>query len=501
MRITLTLPVLLALFAGPALAASCESLASLALPHTTITLAQSVKPGEFTPPPGPPAGSGPQFFHELPGFCRVAATLTPTSDSDIKIEVWMPLTGWNGKFQAVGNGGWSGAIAYPGLAGGVRHGYSTASTDTGHSGGGGEFVLGHPEKLIDFGYRAVHEMTITAKAIITAFNGSGPKLSYWQGCSSGGKQGLKEAQRYPADYDGIVAGAPANNWTHLEAGSLWVAHAVHKDPLSFIPQEKYRLIHQAVLEACDALDGVKDGVLEDPVRCHFDPGVLQCKGEDTAPCLTAPQVEAARKIYAPATNPRTGKEIYPGLEPGSEMGWGPLAGPRPLPIATDEFKYEVFKDANWDWRTLNFDDDVARADKADNGIINATDPNLRQFIARGGKLLLYHGWNDSLISPLNTVEYYKNVQYTLGSPEDSVRLFMVPGMMHCGGGDGTDVFDKTGVIERWVEQGEAPDRIVAARIAGGKRVRTRPLCPYPQTAQYKGTGSSDDADNFVCKAP
>ena len=259
------------------------------------------------------------MFRDLPAFCRVAATLAPTSDSDIKIEVWLPLSGWNGRLQAVGNGGWSGSIAYPGLASGIRQGYATASTDTGHSGSSGEFVQGHPEKLIDFGYRAVHEMTVTAKAIITAFNGSGPKLSYWNGCSSGGKQGLKEAQRYPADYDGIVAGAPANNWTHLEVGSLWVAQAVHKDEASFIPQAKFALIHKAVLDACDALDGVKDGVLEDPTRCHFDPQALKCAGEDAPTCLTAAQVEAARKIYAPATNPRTGKEIYPGLEPGSEM--------------------------------------------------------------------------------------------------------------------------------------------------------------------------------------
>jgi feruloyl esterase len=480
---------------------SCEKLASLKLPNVSITLAKTVSAGEFTAPtvegPTPPR----EMFARLPAFCRMAATLTPSSDSDIKIEVWIPIAGWNGKLQGVGNGGWSGAISYPGLAGGVIRGYATASTDTGHSGGSGSFVLGHPEKLIDFGYRAVHEMTVTAKAVITAFNGTGPKLSYWNGCSSGGKQGLKEAQKYPADYDGIVAGAPANNWTHLEAQSLWVAHAVHQDPASFIPQSKYALLHQAALSACDALDGVKDGVLEDPPRCRFDPKLLECKGEETPTCLTTAQVEAARKIYAPATNPRTGKEIYPGLEAGSEMGWGPLAGPRPLPIAVDEFKYEVFQDASWDWRTLNFDADVARADKADHGIINATDPDLSEFITRGGKLLLYHGWNDTLISPRNTVEYYKNVQYTLGSPEDSVRLFMVPGMMHCGGGDGTADWDKTAIIEQWVEQGHAPDQIVAERRVNGKTVRTRPLCPYPQVAQYKGSGSTDEAASFVCKAP
>jgi feruloyl esterase len=305
---------------APAGAASCESLTSLTLPDTTITSAQPVAAGEFTPPAGGPPGA--MNFKRLPAFCRVSATLAPSKDSDIKIEVWMPASDWNGKFQAVGNGGWSGSIVYPSLGRALSNGYATASTDTGHSGGSGSFALGHPEKLTDFGYRAVHEMTMKAKAIVAAYYGNGPKRSYWNGCSSGGKQGLKEAQRFPADYDGIVAGAPANYWTHLMFSSMWIARAAHKEEASLIPPRKYALIHKAVLEACDASDGVKDGVLEDPTRCHFDPALLQCKGGDTADCLTAAQVETARAIYAPAKNPRTGQEIYPGLAPGSELGWG-----------------------------------------------------------------------------------------------------------------------------------------------------------------------------------
>src|SRR5947208_4555408 len=260
---------------------SCEKLASLALPNTTITVAQSVAAGEFKPPAGPAVP-----FENLPAFCRVAATLTPSKDSDIKIEVWLPVSGWNGKFQAVGNGGWSGAVSLGALASAVRRGYAAASTDTGHSGGSASFALGHPEKLVDFAWRAVHEMTVQAKAIVSAYYGSGPKFSYWNGCSSGGKQGLKEAQRFPKDYDGIIAGAPANYWTHLMAGDLWPAHATHKDPASYIPPEKYQLIHRAALEACDALDGVKDGLLEDPTRCNFDAKTLLCAGEDTSACLT-----------------------------------------------------------------------------------------------------------------------------------------------------------------------------------------------------------------------
>ncbi len=478
--------------------APCEKLASLSLPDATITLAQPVGAGEFKP-----AGAAVPF-QNVPAFCRVAATLTPSKDSDIKIEVWLPATGWNGKLQAVGNGGWSGAINPGALAVAVRRGYAAAGTDTGHSGGGASFATDHPEKLVDFGYRAVHEMTVKAKAIVVAYYGAGPKFSYWNGCSSGGKQGLKEAQRFPNDYDGIIAGAPANYWTHLMAGDLWPAHATLKDPASFIPPAKYPLIHQAVLAACDTIDGVKDGLLEDPRRCKFDPKVLLCKGDDVSACLTAPQVEAARRIYAGAQNPRTGQEVFPGLAPGSELVWGALAGgPEPFGIPVEHFKYVVFKDPAWDFKTLNFDSDVALADKLDNGLLNATDPNLKDFFAHGGKLLQYHGWNDQLISPFNSINYYRSVEEKMGAGRlrDSYRLFMAPGMTHCGGGDGPNTLDTVSTIEQWVEHGIAPDQIIAVHRTNNAVDRTRPLCPYPQVAQYKGSGSIDEAANFVCRVP
>ena len=474
----------------------CEKLASLTLPNTAVTLAQPVAAGEFKPSAGAAAP-----FENLPAFCRVAATLTPSKDSDIKIEVWLPASGWNGKFQAVGNGGWSGAVSQGALAAALRRGYAAASTDTGHSGGSASFALGHPEKLVDFAWRAVHDMTVQAKAILSAYYGSGPKFSYWNGCSSGGKQGLKEAQRFPKDYDGIIAGAPANYWTHLMAGDLWPALATAKDPASYIPPAKYQLMHRAALEACDALDGVKDGLLEDPARCKFDPKILLCRGgEDTSACLTAPQVEAAKKIYAGASNPRTGQKIFPGMAAGSELVWGALAGPEPFGIPVDHFKYVVFKNPAWDFKTLNFDADVALADKIDNGLLNATDANLKDFFAHGGKLLQYHGWNDQLISPFNSIDYYQAVEDKLGAAKlrDSYRLFMAPGMAHCSGGEGPNTFDSVSVIEQWVEQGKAPDQIVAAHRINNAVDRTRPLCPYPQVAQYKGTGSTDDAANFVC---
>lgn len=487
-----------------AAAASCEGLTSLSQPNTTITSAQTVAAGEFTPPdPNGSQAAAASPYSKLPEFCRVAATLRPSSDSDIKIEVWLPVSGWNGKLQSVGNGGWAGFISYPALARGVADGYAAASTDTGHTGNTGKFALGHPEKMIDFGYRSEHEMTVAAKAIIATYYGDGPRLSYWNGCSTGGRQALTEAQRYPSDYNAIVAGAPANNRMHIYAWSMWIAQAVHQGESSYIPPAKYAMIHKAVVEACDALDGLKDGLIGDPRRCRFDPKVLACKGVDGPSCLTSQQVEVARKIYSAAKNPRTGQEIYPGLEPGSELGWAIHASPEPLSYATDGFKYVVFKNPDWDFRTLNLDSDVALADKVDNGITSAMDPNLKEFFQQGGKLLMYHGWSDPQVSPLNTINYYTSVLKTTGATETdhSIRLFMLPGMGHCGGGEGPNTFDAMGALAQWFEKGQAPNQIVASHSSNGVVDRTRPVCAYPQVAAYVGSGSIDEAANFICKAP
>jgi len=492
--------VLSCLSARPALAASCESLAQLALKDATITSAQLVPAGQFSAPgERPERGLGP--FKTLGDFCRVAATLTPTSDSDIKIEVWLPAANWNGKFQAVGNGGWAGVISYAAMAEAVRAGYASASTDTGHVGGRGTFALGHPEKLVDFAWRSEHEMAVKAKTVVQAFYGSGPKLSYWNGCSTGGRQGLKMAQMFPDDYDGIIAGAPANR----TAISLWIADAVLKDPASYIPPSKYPAIHQAAVNACDARDGLKDGLIGDPRSCDFDPKILQCKAGDGPDCLTAPQVEAARKIYSPAINPRTGKEMFASLVPGTELGWGVQAqGPEPSANIYDQYRYVVFKDPNWDWKTFDFDKDVVRGDLPENLIMNATDPNMDRFFARGGKLLMYHGWSDPNVPAVNTVKYFDQVVERLGGhakADDRVRLFMAPGMGHCRGGEGPNVFDTVGALEQWVEHGKAPAQLLATHSTNGKVDRSRPLCPHPQVASYKGTGSIDDAANFVCRAP
>jgi len=487
---------------GRSAARPCESLKSLNLPQTTITVAQAVARGTLVLPGFP----RPDAWRELLAFCRVAATLTPSSDSNIKIEVWLPLEGWNGKYRAVGNGGWAGSISYESMSDALRSGYATSSTDTGHTGNGGDasFASGHPEKLIDFAYRSVHEMALKAKAIIEAFYGTPARYSYWYGCSTGGRQGLEEAQRFPNDFDGIVADAPAINQTRLNVGYVWVAQATLKDPASYIPASKYPMIHKAVLQACDARDGLTDGVLDDPTRCRFDPDVLRCTAADAATCLTAPQVEAARKIYAGPKNPRTLQQITSGLEPGSELLWASLAGgPTAQPIGDTYFKFVVFNDTTWDFRALDFDRDVARADRLDNSLLAATEPDLTAFASRGGKLMLIHGWSDQFIGPRNTISYYQSVVDKIGAARtaDFVRLFMVPGMGHCGGGEGPNTFDAFTAVERWVERGTKPDRMIASRVAQGRVDRTRPLCPYPQVARYKGTGSTNHAATFACVDP
>ena len=488
-----------------AAATTCESLANLALPHSSVTLTQSVAAGQLTLPAGAvPAfpGAPPPNFGDLPAICRVAATLKPTSDSDIKIEVWMPASGWNGKLEVVGNGAWAGSIGYRDLAAAVTAGWAVAGTDTGHTETTAAFVVGHPEKLIDFAYRAVHEMTLAAKPIVAAFYGKNPARMYFNGCSTGGRQALAEAQRYPNDYDGIVAGAAANYPTHLQGAQVWTTEITNQSD-GYIPPAKYQLIHKAVLETCDALDGVKDGVLEDPRRCHFDPQALECKGPgqggDSPTCLTPAQVAVARKIYA-----GPGASIFPGLERGSELGWATLSGPKPMALAAETYQYLVFKDPSWDYLKFDPARDIATADKVIGPTMNSTDPNLKAFFSHGGKLLMYHGWADPGIAPENSVNYFTSVEDAMGGrlkASNSIRLFMVPGMGHCRGGDGTDDFDKIGTLATWVESNKAPDHIPAAHKTKGAVDRTRPLCPYPQTAHYKGSGSTDDAANFVCAAP
>jgi len=473
---------------------ACERAASLGWPFMAFTLSTRVEAGTFTPPGGQP-------YRSLPAFCRIGATLTPMPDSDIKIEVWLPQAGWNGKYMAVGNGAFSGSIAYAAMANGLARGYAVSSTDTGHQGGSASFALGHPEKLIDFGWRAVHEMTVTSKKIVTAYYGDTPKYSYWNGCSAGGRQGMKEAQRFPEDFDGIIAGAPGLDWTSRAGQAVRVEKALEKNEAARLLKPQRELLHRAVLDACDALDGVTDGLIADPDRCRFDPVVLQCKASPDESCLSPGQVATARFIYASPPNPKTGRPIT-GLTRGSELGWtdsGWTASARATGL--DQFRYVVFQNPKWQVSDFNFDSDIVRAEAVDAGTINALDTNLKPFLDRG-KLLHYHGWSDPQISPSNSTQYHSRVAEALGGSgkvDASYRLFMAPGMAHCGGGEGPNTFDMVAALEQWVEHGKAPNQIVATHSTNGQQDRTRPLCPYPKVAQYKGTGDTNAAANFVCK--
>ena len=336
-------------------AVACAGLANQRLPNTTITAAEAITGGSFTPP-----GSN-NAITNLPPFCRVAGAIKPTTESNILFEVWLPLQNWNGRFVGVGNGGWAGSISFGALPEQIRRGNATASTNTGHEGAPGvnaaRFAFEHPEQLIDFAYRAHHETTLSAKALVRAFYGKAHEHSYWIGCSSGGYEGLMEAQRFPADYDGIVAGAPANNWTRLMAGDFDGTLAVLKDPASNLPPSALGALHRAGLAACDGADGLADGVLEDPRRCKFDPAVLQCALNQTpGACLTPAQVEAARRVYRGLKDPNTGAQLYPGLAVGSEPFWPHRDPANPFPIPIAHYKWLVFADPNWDWKTFDFAD-------------------------------------------------------------------------------------------------------------------------------------------------
>jgi len=522
------------LYASSARAATCDSLGVVPLQNAHVTSAQLVAPGAFTPPAPPVVpgregaagraaaagregaagrggargtGRGNQVnpYAMLPAFCRVAVTLTPSSDSDIRIEVWLPDSStWNGKFQAVGNGGWAGTIGYAAMATALAAGYATTSTDTGHVGNTASFALGHPEKVIDIGYRAVHEMTVQAKAIVNGYYNSAPKYSYFNGCSLGGRQGITEAQRYPADYDGIVAGAVAWGGMDRYVGVIMNQAAMLKTSGAYIPPEKYPAVHEAVLQACDGLDGVKDGILENPLACRFDPKVLQCKaGEDTVSCLTPAQVQSAKAIYAPSRDPKTGKVLTGGLMPGTELQWGTLYSPQGYGNAIEAMKYIAMKDPSWDPATFNAATDVEKAQKADpEGVLKSDNPNVKAFFDRGGKLLMYQGFADPQVTSDNAIRYHQAVLDKVGKHVEgrSIELFMIPGMYHCQGGPGTDTFDKAAMLDAWVTTGKAPDRIVASHRTDGKVDRTRPLCVFPKVAKWNGSGSADEAQNFVCAA-
>ncbi len=494
-----SLAVLILISMSPRLfARTCESLTGLSLANAAITKVESISTTSFTPAGGTP-------LNDLPPLCRVVLQLTPTPDSNIGVEIWLPLNGWNGRFEGTGNGGFAGRIVYASLAAGVKHGYAVANTDMGMApppGGDASVFIGHPERWTDWGSRATHEMTVAGKQVVRAFYGRNSRHAYFAGCSTGGEQALMEAQRFPDDYDGIAGGAPGHNRTGVHTSILWNYAVAHRDEAAGIPAGKLSLLTNAVVAACDAKDGVRDGVLSDPRICGFRPEALQCNGPNRDDCLTAAQVDTVRKFYSGPTNSRTGQHLYPGMQPGSESGWKYYFANTPPPYAAI-FRW-VFG-AEWNWKNFEFDRDFDKMNAQLASSVNATNPDLSRFRKAGHKFILYHGWADWLVVPGESIAYWEAVrnQDKTERTSDYLRLFMVPGMQHCYGGPGADKFDALESVAAWVEHGVAPDKIIATKYVDGDPAKgvafSRPLCPYPQEAKFNGEGNPSGAQSFHCQ--
>lgn len=456
---------------------------------------------------------------QMPEYCDVRGTIWPED----KFAVYLP-TEWNNRFNMVGNGGSAGVISLRAMEVGLRRGFATASTDTGHDETkepGASFAYPGPNnpnwarKVDDFAFLAPHETTVVAKKIIHAYYGEMPRYSYWVGCSTGGRQGLIEAQRYPADFNGLVAGATVLDHTGTLMRHIWNAQAVQEGPGKITP-DKLPALAKAVYGKCDALDGLKDGIIENPTLCHFDPAVDLPKcpaGKDDQSCFTPAQIQSLKKVYG-GVRDSSGKLLFPGQLPGAEVtmpsgrsGWngnviGNSAG---LKLAESYMRYMMFSPPpgpDWSYRQFNFDTDPAKLEAIAKKV-NATNPDLSGLEKRGGKLIHYHGWADPMVAAMISVNYYNSVVQRFGKKETDqfYRFFPIPGMFHCSGGPGCGNVDWLTAITDWVEKGDAPDKLIGAHIEEGKVTRTRTLCPYPEMARYKGSGSIDEAESFACTAP
>jgi feruloyl esterase len=481
------------LLAPSAVAATCESLRSVSIPSVTIATAELVTP----PPPatgrGGARGGGPPAAAPLPEYCRVVMVLKPSSDSNINSELWLPTTTWNGRFMAVGNGGFGGSIqGLNEMRNVIRLGYATAGNDTGHSaadGPNGTFALGHPEKIVDFAYRAMHEMTVTSKKLVNEFYGKPQQFAYYKGCSTGGRQGVMAAQRYPEDFDGIIAGALANR--HIQMHTAGSARSIQlaRHPEQEVSAAKAQMVNKAVMDACDTL---KEGFLDNPRACTFDFRKLACSGAESDSCLTAPQLETVETFYGGLKNSK-GELIFSGQAIGNPLT--PQRGSIPaVGAGNDTVRIWGFQNDTYDWTTFDLDRDMPIINSKV-GFVDAVDPDLSKFKARGGKLLLYAGWRDTTITPENTIRYYESVLEKMGRQDDFTRLFLVPGMAHCGGGPGLNTFDSIGAMEQWREKGTTPAQVTGFN---NTTLMTRPVCAYPQAARYKGTGNVKDAANWSC---
>ncbi|MBR0778227.1 tannase/feruloyl esterase family alpha/beta hydrolase [Bradyrhizobium diazoefficiens] len=552
---TTALLACVALGSSPAMATPCTNLGSLQLQHAVINSAQDNDTTTFVVP----GSSPPTTITNLPRFCRVIATLVPSSDSNIKIEVWLPKDGkWNGRFLGTGGGGFQGVITYNELAIGIQAGFASANSDlgTGSSGCNPLFcgsagnmgnalaaafgdplapstgLFGHPERIKDFGYRAIHLMTIQGKEIANAFYGQRSQRAYFAGCSTGGQNALMEAQRFPNDYDGILAGAPAFNRTHLHIAAIYAWQNAHASPGRFIQAGQFTLINQAVLKQCVGQDGgaSTDQFLTDPRDCKFDPKALLCTGGQVPPaCLTADQVTTMQKSYIGPIDPANGQLISPGLERGSEtdniLALGPALQERLPEPAFDGLFYWVFgpsfgyPSSSVNFTNFDFHHDIDKVDDQLAAVLNANSTDLGEFRAHGGKLLMYHGWADPLISSQNSINYFLALlgneghgfqpagffdgpgNPALQRTQSYARLFMVPGMLHCSGGPGPNTFDALTPLVKWVEGGVAPETILATKFVDDTPPAvqmTRPLCVFPKVAKYNGSGSTSIATNFTC---
>jgi len=509
-------------FAGPAMAAGCDDLKSLDIGKGRVDKVTLVEAGKYTPPPSPfpaPPGVGASPYAGLPEFCEVQATLTPTSDSDIKVVIWLPAKNWNGKFVGIGNGVWAGQLSISQMVEPLSRGFAAATTDTGHTGTGmsGEFAVGHPEKLIDFGHRAVHEMTVTAKKAIKAYYGADPTHSLWNSCSTGGRQGVMSAYRYPEDYDVISAMAPANPMSDLMTQSMFAGYSPPRTPENALTAPVLQTINRAALKECDDDDGLVDGIISRPDACRFDPATIACKPGESAGCLSPGQLESIRNVYRGVVDPQTGTQILPGWPIGSEIQLGfIIGGPSPFPVALTYFDLLVHgDDAAWDWKTMDYPIEANAARNYGGAILDVPSDGLDAFFARGGRLLLSHGWTDGLIPATNAIKFYSGLYYSIPAVQahEQLRLFMVPGMDHCAGGPGASQYDTLAIIDAWATTGVAPNRLVATRPGGPapgppgappgpeRTPISRPLCPYPLYPAYSGEGDEASEASFTCATP
>jgi pimeloyl-ACP methyl ester carboxylesterase len=507
---------------GPARAATCESLLTLKLVDAKVTSAVTVS-GEVRGPDG-------KNYTGLPSFCSVTILATPTNDSLINYLLWLPVSGWNGRFEATGNGGYGGNVAIdaPAMVYAIKQRFAVAATDMGtapSANNNADALVGHPQKWIDWGSRSTHLMTTLSRRVMRAFYGRQPDYAYFNGCSTGGQQALLLAQRYPNDFDGILAGAPAHDRTHVHTAVVWLFAQTHRNAASYITPDKVTLIANAILKACVKKSGGAPGdtFLTDPRKCDWKPSELRCTSPTQTNCLNDDQVRAATAIYAGPKDPITGRKIFPGNPKGAEssssFGWNAnQSGAEPN--FGSLFKW-VFG-ATWRWQDFDFHSDMHAVDRLLAPLLNVTSPNLDNFRARGGKLLMYHGFADPLISPQTSIDYYTRVaQREDGQTQNYFRLFMVPGMNHCHGGPGPHVFGNQysgniaineppvndaghhalRALMAWVERDRAPDRLIATKYVGDQPslgiAMQRPICPYPQMARYRG-GDVTKAESFVC---